>query len=138
VRTIHWFRLLALVLGGTLALGSAALASPVRHGHVVTGKLYPVGTHAAGRSAPAHTFALAAAASGSGAGHVRGARPIPRSSSTAAPLTATRPVVGSDTLAAGTASGTLTANFNRGEQPRQRGDELQRRVRAARPGPVRR
>ena len=71
-----------------------------------------MGTHAAGRSAPAHTFALAAAASGSGAGHVRGARPIPRSSSTAAPLTATRPVVGSDTLAAGTASGTLTANFN--------------------------
>ena len=114
MRTFRWFGLLALVLGGTLALASAALARPVRHGHAVTGKLYPVGMQAAGRSASAHALALAAGASGpgSGVGHVRGARPIPRSSSTAMPLTATRPVVGSDTLAGGAVSGTLEANFN--------------------------
>ena len=110
MRTIHRFRLLALMLGAALALAPAALARPVRHAHAVTGKLYPVGVHASRHSASAQ--ALAAAASGPGSVYIRGARPIPRSSSTAAPLTATRPAAGSDTLAAGTASGTLQANFN--------------------------
>jgi hypothetical protein len=111
VRTIHRFRFLAVMLGAVLALAPSALARPVRHAHAVTGKLYPVGVHASRHSASAQ--ALAAAASGPGSGYIRGARPIPRSSSsTAAPLTATRPAAGSDTLAAGTASGTLQANFN--------------------------
>ena len=110
MRTKNRFRFLAVMLGAVLALAPSALARPVRHAHAVTGKLYPVGVHASRHSASAQ--ALAAAASGRGSGYIRGARPIPRSSSTAAPLTATRPVVGSDTLAAGTASGTLTANFN--------------------------
>src|SRR5664279_1247185 len=98
------------MLGAALALAQAALARPVRHAHAVTGKLYPVGVQASRHSASAQ--ALAAAASGPGSVYIRGARPIPRSSSTAAPLTATRPAAGSDTLAAGTASGTLQANFN--------------------------
>jgi hypothetical protein len=95
-----WALAVAVALG--LMVAPSALARATRYAHAVTGKLYPVRMHGRVR---------AASAARAGSSDARGARPIPRSSSTAAPLAASPPHAAAHPLHAAAAT-PLQANFN--------------------------
>jgi hypothetical protein len=98
-----WWSLVALAVMGLATAPGALGARTVRHAHAVRGLIYPVGARASGHG----VRALAASAA---APDPHGARAIPRSSSTSAPLVRAAPQATAAPAAGATPA--LSANFD--------------------------